>query len=134
MRVLDTLLWTTLRNKVGINYPDDYNNGKILIQFCENWCDIMETHIDRNIDYGVDTEWNDLVRHTIPARKHFPFLDSTEIGEALVLISSNWIYGEEFFSGLTEIERKIFVEAVQRMTASQQLAAQDTSQPTKHLA
>lgn len=126
MQVVNQLRWNTLRNNVGIEEAE-YREGKFVIQFCESWCNRMEEYADGS------WEWREILSTSLP-KQMLPYLEISDIGKAFVFIYSNWVHGEQFVEGLTEIERRMFVDAVQHMTAAQQLAAQDISKPEKHLA
>lgn len=130
MKVVDPLLWNTLRNKAGIDSPG-YHQGKSVVLFAEAWCERMEEALQE-----VGGKFWFSVGATKRERS-IPQLDGielSEVGEAMVLISSNWVHGEQFTETLSPIERKLYVETLQQMIATQQLAAQDITPPQKNLA
>lgn len=137
MKVVDQVVWDTLRNKARVDDPG-YHEGKNVILFVEDWCTAIEEYIDEHEhEYAGTAMWVDHIHKFCPKPNgvnYVSFLSTEEFGEALVILCSNWTYGELFANGLTLIESKLYVEAVQRMVTSQQLAAQDTEKPQKHLA
>lgn len=137
MQTNDPVDWMKLRSHVGLDSTDDsssYSEAREIVKFCENFATLVENDIEaigpNDLD---DNKLRESVSYNF-LKANGLYLEFPSIGEALVLLASNWIYGETLVEILTPIENKLFADSLRKMIAAQQLIAEDTGKPEKHLA
>jgi len=100
--------------------------GIEFLEFVESWTSRAEQVID-------DKDWtpDEAIRQTlVPTESELGRVSSNFLGQMLVVLVSEWFYGDELELGFTPLERRVFEDYVALMvTVAEQRANEDSDPP-----
>jgi len=110
VQVLDDVSWSTQQRML----EEQGDIGKSFIKVMVFWCETADKMMEEaQAVHGRQLQPVEAIRLGLPmVETEFGWIEMQYYGQLLLLISMHWVHGVQMSEGLTNLEMKVFADAV----------------------